>query len=283
VIAKKMLTFSLVSIPVDVMAATERHRVDLHLVHGGQCGARVRQPRLCEVHGSVPASEIEHGYALPSGDMLVLSDQDLADLPMPDTREIRILGFIPADRVDPIHYDRSYYLGARDRLAARPYSLLREALEHSGQVAIGRTALRTRDSLVAIGVRGDVLTMTTLLWPDEVRAPGDIAPGRLELRPEEVALAEQLMTAVSEGWRIEDEEDEYTRALQEVVEAKAAGLEPPHAPEARVLPAGGVSDLIAVLEAAVAKAEEEHPKAAGKRPARKAAAKRSASGRQPRN
>jgi DNA end-binding protein Ku len=278
VIAKKVLTFSLVSIPVNVVAATERHRVELHLVHEAD-GGRVRNKRVCEADGrELSPGEVARGYELPTGETLVLTERDLADLPMPDTREIRVLGFLPRERVDPIHYDRQYFLGARDAMAARPYALLRAALEESGQVAIARTALRTRDSLVAISVRGDTLLMSTLLWPDEVRDPGDIAPARMELSPAEVQLARQLMDAVSEGWRIEDEEDEYTHALQAVVEAKAAGLEPPHAPEAKVLPpAGGVSDLIAVLEAAVAKAEEEHPKNTARRPARKTAPKKTTS------
>jgi DNA end-binding protein Ku len=273
-IARKMITFSLVSIPVSVHAATSQHRVPLHLVHESD-GGRVRQPRVCSLDGKeLGASEIARGYELPTGDTLVLTERDLADLPTPDTREIRILGFMPADRVDALHYDRAYYLSAESSVA-RPYALLREALLQSEQVAIARTALRTRDALAVITVRGDALAMITLLWPDEVRAPAGLAPPTPKLRPEEIELARQLMDAVSEGFAIEEERDEYTQALQEVVEARAAGLPGPHAPEARVLPAtAGASDLMAVLEAAVARAQEEHPKAEAGRPAKKAAAKK---------
>ncbi|MDH6144727.1 non-homologous end joining protein Ku [Kitasatospora sp. GP30] len=134
---------------------------------------------------------------------------------------------------------------------------------------------------MALAVRGDAILMTTLLWPDEVRPVEGVAPARLELRPEEVQLATQLMDAVSADFRIEDERDEYTHALEQVVDAKLAGLPAPHAPEARVLPpAGGVSDLLAVLEAAVAKAQEDRPKAEAKQPAKKAAS-RKAPGRRP--
>jgi DNA end-binding protein Ku len=280
-IAKKVLTFSLVSIPVSIHPATSQHRVPLKMVHA-QDGGRIRQKRVCEADGQEVAEwDIARGYELPGGETLVLSREDLADLPMPDTREIRVLGFLPAGRVDPIYYDKPYYLTANGTAAARPYALLREALQQSGQIGIARTALRTRDSLVALAVRGDAILMTTLLWPDEVRSVEGIAPARLELRPEEVRLATQLMDAVSEGFELEAERDEYTRALEQVVDAKLAGLPAPHAPEARVLPpAGRVSDLIAVLEAAVAKAQEDRPKANGKRLAKKTTDRKSA-GRHP--
>lgn len=283
-IAKKMITFSLVSIPVSVYAATSQHRVPLHMVHAKD-GGRIRQKRVCEREGTeVPEGDIARGYELPSGDTLILSREDLADLPLPDTREIRVLGFMDESRVDPLHYDKAYYLGA-DGAAARPYALLREALVQSGQVAIGRTALRTRDNLVVLRVRDDVLVMTTLLWPDEVRPTAGIAPATPELRPEEVRLARQLMDAISSDFDMTEERDEYTHALQEVVEARIAGLPAPHAPQARVLPpAGGVADLMAVLEAAVRRAEEEHPKVtpARKSTAKKTAAKKTTPSRKPR-
>jgi len=151
-------------------------------------------------------------------------------------------------------------------------------------VAIARTALRTRDNLVVLRVRDDVISMVTLLWPDEVRPTEGIAPATPELRPEEIQLARQLMDTISSDFDPSLERDEYTVALQEVVEAKMAGLPAPHAPDARVLPpAAGVTDLMAVLEAAVKRAEEEHPKVVGKKStAKKAAAKKAAAKPRPR-
>lgn len=278
-IAKKMITFSLVSIPVSVYAATSQHRVPLHMVHAKD-GSRIRQRRVCEAEGiEVPEGDIARGYEMPTGETLILSRADLESLPMPDTREIRVLGFMPEERVDVLHYNTAYYLGA-DQAAARPYALLREALQQSGQVAIARTALRTRDSLVVLRVRDDVISMVTLLWPDEVRPTEGIAPATPELRPEEVALARQLMDTISSDFDPALERDEYTVALQEVVEAKMAGLPAPHAPDARVLgPATGVVDLMAVLEAAVKRAEEEHPKVGGRKAAAKKAAVKRAAGK----
>jgi DNA end-binding protein Ku len=279
VIAKKVLTFSLVSVPVSIVTATTEHKVPLHLVHA-QDGARIRYRKVCEHEGiEVPEHEIEHGYELPDGRTLVLTREDLDSLPMPDTNEIRILGFLPAERVDPMHYNRAYYLTTSTPGAARPYALLREALTQSNQVAIARTAIRTRDNLVAIGTRGDVLTMVTLLWPDEVKSPAGLAPKTAELRPEEIALARQLMDTYSEGFEPDAEEDEYTLALAQVVEAKAAGLPAPHAPDAKVLEQAQVLDLTALLQEALDRAAQEHPKTPAARPAKKTtAAKRTTGG-----
>ncbi|MFI6448538.1 Ku protein [Kitasatospora sp. NPDC050543] len=271
-IAKLSISFSLVSIPVTVYAATGRHTVPLHMVHADD-GGRIRQKRVCELDGTeVPFEDIARGYEAPDGRTVVLSKDDLADLPLATTREIRVLGFLDADRVDPINYDKAYFLGPSGPAGARPYALLREAMVEAGQVAVARVAISSRDSLVAISARGDVLTMVTLLWPDELRSPEGIVPATPKLRPEEVRMARTLMDMVSADFLLEEEQDEYTQALQEVVDARMAGLPAPHAPEARVLPpAQKETDLMAVLEAAVKRAQEEHPKASR---ARKSTAKK---------
>ncbi|MFH9355345.1 Ku protein [Kitasatospora sp. NPDC017646] len=148
--------------------------------------------------------------------------------------------------------------------AARPYALLRQAMAEAGQVAVARVALRTRESLAVIRVRDDTLLLHSLLWPDEIRSPAGIAPEGIALRPEEVRLARTLMDAITADFHIEDEADQYNHALEEVVRARLAGIEPPHAPKSRVLPPGGtVTDLMAVLESALADAREQHPKAGG--------------------
>ncbi|MFE2911398.1 non-homologous end joining protein Ku [Kitasatospora indigofera] len=280
VIAKKLLTFSLVSVPVTVMAATSTHRVPLHLVHAAD-GARVRQRRVCSADGQELAeTDIARGYELPTGETLVLTPADLDALPTADTREIRVLGFLGADRIDPVHHDRAYYLGTSTPAAGRPYVLLREALRESGQVAVARTALRTRDSLVVIRVHGDILIMSTLFWPDEIRPAEGIAPAAVTVRREEIALARQLMDAYSEDFDLASESDEYTSALVRVVEARAAGLPDPLVPEARALPSAGAAlDLMAILHASVEQAREEHPKAAAAGARKSTSAKKTAGGR----
>ncbi|MGK4586151.1 Ku protein [Kitasatospora sp. HPMI-4] len=262
-IAKLSIIFSLVSVPVTVFAATGpgRHEVPLHLVHGGDCGARIRQPKVCEVHGEVPAGDIARGYEAPDGRIVVLTRDDLADLPLATTKEIRVLGFLDAAKVDPIAYDRAYYLAPSMPAGERPYALLCQAMREANQVGVARVALHTKESLAVLRVHGDMIVLRTLLWPDQVRPSAGLAPHDIELSPKEVQLARQLMDAVTADFRIETEHDDYARALEEVVEARLAGIEPPHAPASRVLqPGRPVTDLTAILERAIADAQEQHPK-----------------------
>ncbi|MFE7524648.1 Ku protein [Kitasatospora sp. NPDC057542] len=260
-IARLSISFSLVSIPVNVYAATERHAVPLHQVHAAD-GGRIRNRRVCELDGTeVPYEEVARGYEAPDGRTVVLTHDDLADLPLATTREIKVLGFLDAARVDPVNYDKAYYLGPSNPAGARPYALLRHAMLEASQVAVARVAIRTRECLAVLRVRENVIVLQTLLWPDEIRSAADIAPKGVQLRPTEVQLARTLMDAITEDFHIEAEHDEYTHALEQVVEARLAGTEPPHAPESRVLPPGGTAlDLIAVLERALTDAQERHPK-----------------------
>ncbi|WP_344641159.1 Ku protein [Kitasatospora cystarginea] len=157
-IAKLSISFSLVSVPVAVFAATGpgRHEVPLHLIHGGDCGARIRQPRVCEVHGEVPAGDIAHGYEAPDGRIVVLTRDDLTDLPPATTKEIRVLGFLDAARVDPIAYDRAYYLAPSMPAGKRPYALLCQAMREANQVGVARVALHTKESLAVLRARDAV-------------------------------------------------------------------------------------------------------------------------------
>lgn len=124
----------------------------------------------------VPYSDVARGFEAPGGRVVVLTDADLADLPLPTARSIEVLGVVPAETVDPVVLDRAYYLGASG-LEGRPYVLLREALAESGLVGIARTALLTRESLAVLRVREDVLCLQGLLWPDEIR------PSQAKSRP----------------------------------------------------------------------------------------------------
>lgn len=263
-IAKLSISFSLVSIPVNVYAATGRHTVPLHQVHAAD-GGRIRQRRICELDGAeVPFEDVARGYEAPDGRTVVLTPDDLADLPLTTAREIKVLGFLDAGRVDPINYDKAYYLGPSNPAAARPYALLRQAMLEAGQIAVARVAIKTRECLAVLRVRQEVIVLQTLLWQDEVRPAAGIAPENVQLRPKEVQLTRTLMDAITEDFQIEAEHDEYAHALEQVVEARLAGLEPPHAPESRGLPPGGtVTDLMGILERALADAQEQHPKTSG--------------------
>ncbi|MGP4000858.1 non-homologous end joining protein Ku [Streptomyces sp. 8N706] len=258
-IVKLHITFGLVSVPVDVHPATARHSVPLHLVHT-RCGSRVRLHRFCEAEGiEIPREEIARGYEA-DGRTVILTDADLADLPLPSMKNIEVLAFVPADRIDPLLLDRAYYLSVDGPVAARPYVLLRDAMRETGQVAIARAVIRTRENLAVLRPRGEIIAMQTMLWPDELRPADGLEPPAHEPRPQELEMADLLMEQLTRGFHLEQQEDAYQRALERVVEAKLTGAEPPHAPEAPTAPIGAV-DLMAELERSVAaaKARETSP------------------------
>jgi DNA end-binding protein Ku len=250
-IARMAISWGLVSIPVTVHSATEAagHVLPLHHVHTRCGGGRVRQRRYCEQEDvEVPWSEVARGYEAPDGRVVILSDEDLTDLPVPAARAIEVLAFVDEESIDPLLADRPYWLGTDGPAGARPYALLRDAMREARQVAVARVALRTRESLALLRVRDQALAMQTLLWPDELRPADDIAvPDVPEARPQELQMAQSLMAAVSEDFRLEEQHDDYQAALEQVVAAKLEGAEPPHVPPSAA--AGGqVVDLMSVLE-----------------------------------
>ena len=164
---KGALTFGLVNVPVKVYAATEDHDVPLHQVHNKD-GGRIRYQRKCEVCGEVVAyADIDRAY--DDGDRtVVLTDEDLKSLPSERSREIDVVEFVPSEQVDPITFDKAYFLEP-DSKSPKAYVLLRETLQNTDRTAIVRFSLRQKTRLAALRVRGDVLMLQTLLWADEVR------------------------------------------------------------------------------------------------------------------
>src|SRR5689334_23864213 len=162
------ISFGLVMIPVRLYAATEQKDIAFRQVHRAD-GGRIRFRRFCSVCGEEVAYEdVVKGYELPTGEMVVLDDEDLADLPLPTTKSIEVLHFAPAEQLDPILFNRSYFVEP-EAAGSRAYVLLRDALEQSGRIAIAQVALRQRESLATLRTRDGVLVLETLLWPDEVR------------------------------------------------------------------------------------------------------------------
>lgn len=253
---KGAISFGLVTIPVQLFTATEEHDVPLRQVHEKD-GSRVRLRRVCEAEDvEIPYQEITKGYEAPDGSMIMLTDGDLADLPLPSKKLIDVLAFVDADSIDPLMFSKAYYVGASDRAAAKPYALLKEALTESGQIAITKIAIRSRESLAVLRVREDTLVLQTCLWPDEVRPAAGVAPEEdITIRPQELKMARSLMDMLSQGFDLSSLHDEYQEALQQVIEARLQGVEPPHEEEAP--PAGGkVIDLMAALENSVRAAKE---------------------------
>lgn len=255
---KGSISFGLVSIPIKVVSATESHSVSFHQVHTTD-GGRIRYRKVCELEElEVPREEIGKGFDTGDGTTVQLTDADLAALPLPTAKTVEILGFVPAEEVDPIQLDRSYYLAGDGRSATKPYALLREALKRSGKVAVGKLAMRGRESLGLLRVYEDVLALHTMLWPEEIRSVSGVAPEEdVTIRDAELDLADTLMETLGElDWS--ELHDEYRAAVEQLVTAKLEGVDTEAAGrEAAVVSGKGqVVDLMAVLESSVQAARQ---------------------------
>jgi DNA end-binding protein Ku len=281
---KGAVSFGLVSIGVKMYSATEERDVSFHQVRRTD-GSRIRYRRVAEADGEeVAYSDIAKGYSLPNGETIVLTDEDLADLPLPSAHVVDVLQFVPIEQVDPIYFARSYYLEP-DNQAVKPYLLLREALDSSGMVGLVKVAIRNREQLATLRVRDGVIVLETMIWPDEVReAAFPFLDEKADLRPQERAMAESLVASMAGDFDPEAYTDDYREALQQVIDAKIEGREVIEAPEAEAATSGNVVDLMAALRASVDAAKRSRGEAtpakaaakasAGKAPAKKAAAKK---------
>lgn len=248
------ISFGLVSIPIKLVNATESHSISFRQIHL-EDGGRIRYRKVCELEErEVSAPEIGKAYEDADGSMIPITDEDLASLPIPTARTIEIVAFVPADRIDPLQMDTAYYLAANGVPAAKPYTLLREALKRSQKVAIAKFALRGRERLGMLRVVGDVIAMHGLLWPDEIRTPESVAPdSSVTVRDKELDLADALMDTLGEV-DLNELHDDYREAVEELIAAKASGEKMPAAPSAEK-GGGKVIDLMAALESSVRQAK----------------------------
>jgi DNA end-binding protein Ku len=234
------ISFGLVVIPVKLYAATEQRDITFRQVHRKD-GARIQFRRVCTLDGEeVPYSDIAKGYELPTGDMVT-------------AHRIEVLHFAPSAQVEPIYAAKSYYLEP-ESAGTRAYVLFRDALEASGKVAVAKVALRQREALAALRVREGIITLETLLWPDEVRQP-DFAflDEDIEVRSQELKMAASLIDTMTEDFEPDQYHDTYREALEAVVQAKVEGNDVVRPagldfPETRKQPA----DLTEILRASVA-------------------------------
>lgn len=241
------ISFGLVTIPVKTYSATDRTAsVSFVRIHEKD-GAQIQYRKICELDGKeVPNEEVGKGYQAPGDETIVpITDDDLSQLPMPTAKTLSILSFVDPGEIDPLQLDKAYYLGPNGASATKPYTLLREALEHHQRVAVGKVAMRGRESLAMLRAHDGAIVMHTLLWPDQIRPATGVVPDDVELRENELTLAETLMDSLGE---LDPEElhDDYREAVEELVAAKLEGEEPA-APSASGSGAR-VLDLTAALE-----------------------------------
>lgn len=251
---KGAVSFGLVSVPVKLYSATESHDISFRQVHAKD-GGRIKYQRVCSIDGEeVAYADIAKGYETDSGEMVILDDDDLADLPSHSSREISVEKFVPSEQIDPMMLEKSYYLEP-EKSGLKPYALLRDALRESDRVAVVTVALRTRTTPAVLRVRDDVLVLQTLMWPDEIRKPDfgtlrDVEPAK----PQELKMAQLLLETLAGDYDPSEFEDDYAEAVQALVEAKLEGGEVKRAKEAAPS-AGEVVDLLAALQKSVAAAK----------------------------
>jgi DNA end-binding protein Ku len=216
---KGSITFGLVNVPVKVYSATEDHDVELHQVHDAD-GGRIRYQRRCEVCGNI----VDYAHidkAFTDGDKtVVITDADLKSLPEERSREIDVVEFVPSDQLDPIMFDRSYYLEP-DGSSPKAYVLLRRTLEQTDRTAIVHFALRQKTRLAALRVRDNVLMLQTLLWDDEVRvAEFPALETSVKISDRELDLSAALVDSFAADFTPGDYTDEYQAQLRRLIEEK---------------------------------------------------------------
>ncbi len=260
---KGSISFGLVSIGVKLYTATEERDVSFHQVRRTD-GSRVRYKRVAEADGEeVAYADIAKGYQLSSGDTVILTDEDFADLPLPTARVVDVLQFVPYEQIDPIYFARSYYLEP-EKNAVKPYVLLRDALDSSAQVGLVKVAIRNREQLATLRVRNGVIVLETMIWPDEVReAEFGFLDTEVDVRPQEQAMAESLVASMSGDFDPSEYADDYREALQKVIDAKVEGREIVETEQPQPS-AGNVVDLMSALKASVEAAKAGRSAAAAR-------------------
>ena len=261
-----VITFGLVSIPVKLFPATQDKDVAFHQLHRPDHG-RVKYRKFCSVDDEeVDAEDIVRAYEVSKGQYVEITDEDLEQLPLPAKHTIELGAFVQSSEIDPIYYDKSYYLEPEET-GVKPYALLMKVLEHKGVIGVASIAIRNKESLCALRPTDSTLLLETLHYPDEIREREASVPS-VSVSDRELAVAGTLVDALEERFDPTKYRDHYREALLELIASKTEGREVV-APE--VAPAGEpVTDLMAALRASIEAARDRKGEAAEpKEPGRK--------------
>jgi DNA end-binding protein Ku len=251
------VSFGLVNVPVRLYSATENHDVSFHQVRASD-GSRIRYKRVAQADGEeVAYRDIAKAYETTDGKTVVLTDEDFASLPNRSSKEIAVERFVPVSQIDPILYDKAYYIEP-DAMGAKAYGLLREALRESERVAVVTVSVRTRMTMAVLRVVDEVIVLQTLLWPDEIRDAGqlDHLDEVSEPKESEVAMARMLVDSMAGDFEPEGHEDDYQQAVEALVRSKIEGGEVTESPDTEDEgDTGEVVDLLAALQRSVDRAK----------------------------
>ncbi len=251
---KGAVSFGLVNVPVKLYSATEDHDISFRQVHR-EDGGQIRYKRVCSIDGEeVSYDDIAKGYETEDGQMVVITDEDLKNLPSQASKEIAVEKFVPTEQIDPLLLDRPYYLEP-EKGAGKAYALLRDSLEAADRMALVTVSIRTRMNMAVLRVRDGVIVLQTMLWPDEIRSAEfanlDDVPNATE---RELSMANLLIESLAGDYDPEEFEDDYAQAVEAMVKAKLEGGEVKAAPAAKD-GSGEVVDLLEALQRSVDKAK----------------------------
>lgn len=252
------ITFGLISIPVRLFAAVDEKDVSFRQLHAKDNG-RIRYKRICEVcDEEVPYEEIVRGYEYEKDRYVIFTEDELQRIPA-DIRAVDIVSFVPLQEIDPIYFQKPYYL-APEPTGLKAYRLLERAMEDAGRVGLAKVAIRDKEHLATLRIKGEVMVLETMHWPDEIREPQfDVLDKKVELRKQEIEMAKSLVENLTDSFRPEEFHDEYRERLEAAAQAKIEGEEiaiPPTREPTKV------ADLMEALRASVEatkKAEEKGP------------------------
>lgn len=265
---KGSISFGLVNIPVRLFAATEQKSVRFRYLHE-PCRTPVEYHKVCpSCNREVPMDEIVKGYEYEKGRFVVIEESDLARIPEETTKSIAIVDFVRRDEVDPVYYDRSYYL-APGETGEKAFQLLQRSMAEAGMAAVVRIVLRSRQALGVLRVYEDTLAVETMFYPDEVRPTAELPAWDREVKvhDNELKMARELIKNLTAPFEPEKYTDEYRKALLEIIEGKIAGEEVYITPAAEK---GRVVDLVEALKASVEATGKGGPEKAKRKGRRKA-------------
>ena len=271
------ISFGLVNIPVGLALATQRNDVSFRTLHR-ECGTPIKQKRWCPLHErEVEADELVKGWEVAKGQYVLVEESDLEAVALERSQAIEILRFVELADVDPVFFDRTYYLAPADAEAQRrPYVLLLRAMQESGMAAVGKFVLWGKENLCLVRAQGDALVLETLFYAEDVRSKDEIeeAVAATELRAPELELAGQVIASLAGAWRPDELENEYRRELKAMLDAKLAGEEIVAVPEP--VAEAPVVDLMEALRRSVADAQGRRGAGSANGPKKAKAARKSA-------
>jgi len=269
------ISFGLVNIPIGLALATQRDDVSFRTLHR-ECGTPIKQKRWCPHHErEVEADELVKGWEVAKGEYVIVEESDLESVALQRSQSIEIIRFVKLEDVDPVYFDRTYYLApAAADAQRRPYVLLLRAMQETGMAAVGKFVLWGKENLCLIRAQGDTLALELLFFADDVRSKAEIeeAVEATEVRDAELGLAEQVINSLVGEWEPQDFENEYRRDLRAMLEAKLSGEQITRPEPVAETP---VIDLMEALRRSVAEVQTaKKPKAAPKSGSRRKAAAR---------